>query len=284
MLKAMQDALKAAGLHESLANTYLALLQNDYITPAKLSKITGESRTNTYKLLDELVELGLASKQDISKKLHYQAGSPTRLLVLARERIDELNLQEKHIKSQLPGLLKNYYKYHEQPGVRFFQGKEGIKEIYEEQIREGKPIRFMKTRADIEFFGFKFMHEIRNLAPKANIIRQAFTPDTPEVPKNIVESDKQMLLERTWYSPQDYTAPVEWSVYGNKVSIISFGQEVIGMVIDSPQIAESLRQMFAMLDEGLKKRPGYDRLPTKGEFIDADSFVTKYNNKAPKID
>ena len=279
----MNEALKAAGLHESLANTYVALLDNDYITPAKLATITKESRTNTYKLLDELVTLGLASKLDMAKKLHYKAESPTRLATLARERLDELTSQELHIKSQLPAMLKRYYENHEQPGVRFYQGKEGIEEIYEEQIQIGKPIQFMKTRADIDFFGFKFMHEIRNLAPKANIQRKAFTPDAPETPKDIAESDKKMLLERTWYLPEDYTAPVEWSVYGDKVSIISFGQEAIGMVIDSPQVAESLRQMFALLDEGLKRRPGYKKLPVRGEFTDIDSFVAKYKNTIPEI-
>ena len=91
-----------------------------------------------------------------------------------------------------------------------------------------------------------------------------------------------MFLERTWYLQEDYTAPVEWSVYGNKVSVISFGQEVIGMVIDSPQIAESLRQIFGMLDEGLKRRPGYNKLPKKGEFIDATTFSAKHKNKLPK--
>lgn len=279
----MEEALKAAGLHETLANTYLALLDNNYITPAKLSKITKESRTNTYKLLDELVSMSLANKVDIEKKLHYKAESPTRLLTLARERLDELESLETQIKSNLPLMLKRYYQNNEQPGVRFYQGKNGIKEIYEEQIQVGKPIQFMKTRADIEFFGFKFMHEIRNLAPKAKIKRQAFTPDAPETPIDIKESDTQMLLDRTWYLPEDYTAPVEWSVYGNKVSIISFGQEAIGMVIDSPQVAESLRQIFKLLDEGLKRRPGYENLPIRGEFTDAESFIAKYRNKAPKI-
>lgn len=279
----MNDALEAAGLHESLANTYLALLDSEYITPVKLAKITKESRTNTYKLLDELVALELATKQEIAKKLHYKAESPTHLLTLARERIDELAVQENNIKSQLPVMLKRYYESHEQPGVRFYQGKDGIKEIYEEQISVGKPIQFMKTRADIDFFGFKFMHEIRNLAPNAKITRKAFTPDAPETPTDIESSDKKMMLNRTWYLPEDYTAPVEWSVYGDKVSVISFGQEAIGMVIDSPQIAESLRQMFNLLDEGLRRRPGYKDLPKQGEYTDAESFIAKHGNKVPKI-
>ena len=278
----MESALEAAGITGTLAKAYLALLEVGNVTPAVFARQISESRTNTYKLLDELTERGLATRMDIAKKLHYRAENPSHLLTLARERIDLVELQEKQLRSAVPELAKQYYKTHEQPGVRFYQGKEGIKEIYLEQLQESKPIQFMKTRSDIEFFGFNFMHEIRNMAPKAKIHRKAFTPDAPETPKNIAESDKKMLLERTWYLPEDYTAPVEWSVFGNKVSIISFGKEAIGMIIESKQVAESLRQMFALLDEGLRRRPGYKKLPLRGEFTDAESFIQKYNNTLPK--
>lgn len=278
----MEQALSAAGIQGSLAKAYLALLELETISPSVFATQINESRPNTYKLLDELVERGLAKRFDIGKKLHYQAESPAHLLTLARERKDAIEAEEAQLKTAVPGLLKQYYKSHEQPGVRFYQGKDGIKEIYLEQIEEAKPIQFMKTRADIEFFGFQFMHEIRNMAPKAKIQRRAFTPDAPETPVDIAESDKKMLLERTWYLQEDYTAPVEWSVFGNKVSIISFGKEAIGMVIESAQIAESLRQMFGLLDEGLKRRPGYKKLPKRGEFTDVESFVAKHNNTLPK--
>ena len=278
----MQETLKAAGLHKALADTYVSLLNFNNITPAKLATVTKQTRTNTYKLLDELVYLELATKIDINKKLHFKANSPTRLLVLARERLDILSLQEKQIKTQLPTMLEIYYKNNEQPSIRFFIGKNGIKEIYLEQIKESKSIWFLKTRADIEFFGFKFMHYIRNLAPKANISRKVFYPDSPEVPINTEQSDKKMLLERTWYNQKDYTAPVEWSVYGNKVSIISFGKEAIGTVIDSPQIAESLKQIFNILDKGLKQSKDYKTMPKYAEYTNLQDFVLKYNNTIPK--
>lgn len=279
----MENILEVAGIQGTLAKTYLTLLAVAEITPAKLSIQIKESRTNTYKLLDELVDRGLATRKDINKKLHYRAENPSKLLTVAREIRDRADLQEAQLKAAIPELVKQFHLNHEQPGVRFYQGKEGIKEIFEEQIREAKPIRFMKTRADIEFFGFKFMHEVRNLAPKAKIQRQAFTPDAPEVPQNVAESDKEMLLERTWYLPSDYTAPVEWSVFGNKVAIISFGDEAVGTVIESEQIAESLRQIFALIDEGLKRRPGYKKLPLRGEFEDSESFIAKYSNTIPRI-
>ncbi len=273
--------LTAAGLSDTEASVYTALLTKPEWKPSELAKATGETRTNMYKILDRLVELQLATRFDLHKKLHYRAESPVRLGTLARERKDEVSLQERQLRGNLHSLLKTYYEQHEQPSVRFFQGKEGIKEVFAEQVRLRQPIQFLKTRADIAFFGFEFMHEVRNLAPKAGIKRKVFYPDAPEVPVNTEESDREMLLERVWYDMNDYTAPVEWSVYGDKVSIISFGREAIATVIDSPQVAESLRQIFAMLERGQKSLPNYKSKPSMAEFKDAPSFIQKHKNTLP---
>ena len=277
----LEILLQELDFSPSLSRCYIKLLGEGASTPANLSVILKESRTNTYKLLDELVRREVARRIKVKNKFQYEATSPVQLITLAREKKDAAVLHEKHLQQQLPNLLKQYYKHHEQPGIRFFQGKNGIREIFAEQIRIGKPIQFFKTRADIEFFGFQFMHEVRGMAPKAGIPRKAFTPDGPEVPVNIVQTDAQALLTRTWYEPEDYTAPVEWSVFGDKVSVISFGEEAIGMIIDSPQIAESLRQMFSLLDEGLRRRPHYKDLPYRGTFKDVSSFVEKHHNSLP---
>jgi len=280
----IEQLLRELDFSPALGKCYAALTDSGAISPAALSKTINEGRTNTYKLLDELVKRDLARRITIKNKLHYEATSPVQLINLARQRKDEAVMREKHLQQQLPGLLKQYYKNHEQPGIRFFQGKDGIREIFAEQIRIGKPIQFLKTRADIDFFGFQFMHEVRSLAPRANIQRSAFTPDAPEVPLDVAKTDITSMLTRTWYKPEDYTAPVEWSVYGDKVSIISFGEEAIGMVIDSPQIATALSQIFAMLNDGLRRRPNYAMLPQRNVLKNTESFIEQHHNSLPAIE
>jgi len=52
---------------------------------------------------------------------------------------------------------------------------------------------------------------------------------------------------------------VEVNVYGNKVSFISFGDETVGTIIESPQIAQAMRELYAMAQIGaeeLMKRRG----------------------------
>lgn len=64
------------------------------------------------------------------------------------------------------------------------------------------------------------------------------------------EHDQELNRDVTWFPPKSYTAPVEISTYGDKVSLISFGKETVGTIVESPQIAEAFRQVFDLMKTG----------------------------------
>lgn len=59
--------LRKAGLTESQAKGYLALIEHGQLTPVQLAEHTGESRTNGYQVCEKLVSLGLATKKRAQK-------------------------------------------------------------------------------------------------------------------------------------------------------------------------------------------------------------------------
>jgi len=264
----MED-LSAAGLNETESKCYIALLEKKAWKPSELATRIKESRTNCYKILDKLVEYGLAKKFDKAKKLHYSATSPARLSELAREQRKAFEKSEQQLALSAQHLFTKYIKVHEQPGVQFFQGKKELKQIYLDQIQSGDTIYIIRPDYNMDIYDFDFMSDIRHLARKAGIQRYAITPDREKAPQNYKVSDPYMLLTRTWMPKASYTAPVEWNVYGNKLAIMSFGNEAIGMIIESPQIAEAFRQLYQLLDKGLRLDPEYKNLPRNAKYIGA---------------
>lgn len=258
-----EELLTNLGLNKTQAKAYITLVRYGSLTPPELAKKTGETRTNAYTVLDRLVELGLAKKTEVNKKFVYRVENPVALERLVKQQRDDALERERLVKNSLPTLLNFFYTYSEQPGVRFFQGKDGIEEIYKDQLRTGKDITFIRTRADMAYFDFDNMSKIRSKFNANNIKRHGLTPDAPEVKKDWQKLDIDSGLTRTWYNEEDYTAPVEWSVYGNKVSAISFGQEALGMIIESPQISASMKQLFELAKIGLKSKSEYKNLPKK---------------------
>ncbi len=105
------------------------------------------------------------------------------------------------------------------------------------------------------------MHDLRMLPVRAGVKRIALTPDTSLATADYAKTDDLFLLTRTWLRRTDYTAPVEWGVFNDKLYIISYGEEALGMIIESPQIANAFKQLYKLLERGQRSQPWYNTLP-----------------------
>jgi sugar-specific transcriptional regulator TrmB len=253
--------LSAAGLTTIESDCYKALLSKADWKPAELAQSVMMTRTNCYKILDNLVALKLAVRFDKDKKLHYRATNPSRLLELARQQRMARDQAEADLQQATESLTHNYYQTLEQPAVRYFQGQAEIAQIFQEIAGAHDEVVFVHTSAGVDYYGFDTMHQLRMLAPNNNVTRRALTPDTLLATKNFSQTDSSVLLNRTWLQTDDYTAPVEWGNFDDKLYIISYGKEAMGLIIDSQQIADSFRQLFTLLERGQHLLPNYALLP-----------------------
>ena len=257
-----------AGLTEAQARAYIELAKNSPLFPPELSKLINESRTNTYKILEQLEDLGLAEKDDTDIKLKYWAKSPQNLLNLLAKRKEEAILALKKVEASMPALVEEFIVKNKQPNIRYYQGHEGLIKVYKDQISTAEDIYYIRTLSDALDIDEEQMHLLRNEYAKKGIHRYGITQDHKprfHIPKEqrmpINESDKIMNLTRRWIKETDYDSPVEWATYGDKLSIISFGQEIIATIIDSPQIADAFKQIYKLLERSIAHMPGYDKLP-----------------------
>ncbi len=237
--------LTAAGLTETEAKCYQALIEKPEWKPAELATFVNETRTNCYKILDNLVAYGLAERFDKAKKLHYRASNPTHLLELSRKQREAHEQAEKQLELNAQELITQYIKVHEQPGVSYYQGKDALKAVFEDMLSANTPIYYVRSQADVKFFDEPFFDEFRIKRAQLGITTYGITPRTPHSLAN-KSQDTEMNFVRTMIPTKAYTAPVEWNVYGNKLAVISYGDDAIGMIIESPAIAESFRQLYQL--------------------------------------
>ena len=237
------------GLNPNQAKAYLALARFGSLTPPLLATEISVTRTNAYELLGQLEALGLCGKDGSGKRLHYHPTHPSALESLIKSRREAVFAQEGRLQALMPQLLSYFYTYSDQPGVRFFQGREGIIEVYKDILRTKQKVYLMRTKAETDFLGQKFMDEYITQRIKIGIEVEAITP-LPEDEFRDPESDKAMLYDRTRIPLEHYTAPVEIDVYGDKVAFISFGEEAVATVIQSPQLSLAMKQVFAIMRHG----------------------------------
>lgn len=242
------------GLTQSQAKTYLELVKAGSLTPPQLAKRTGESRTAAYMALGKLTEIGLAEEVPGAKKQTYVAASPSALQRFLAKRREELAALESNFRDELPTMLDYYYTYRGKPGVRFYEGKEGLKEIYKDHLRTREYVYVLQTPADAEFGDVLYNYLDKRAA--LNITSELMGPALPSTVQWARENDKRLKRTTMWFPPKCYTAPVEICIYGNKVSMISFGDEAVGTIIESPQIAHAMRELYMMAKQGMAALKG----------------------------
>lgn len=243
-----ESLLKHIGLTESQAKTYMALVEAGKLTPPQLAKRTGEGRTAAYMALSKLEELGLALVIDKSSPKAYEPASPSALSKVIDKRKQELEAIEKSYQDSLSGMLSEYFAKQSKPGVRFYSGKEGLQEIYKDHLKTGGYVQVLRTTADEEFG--QVLYDYMNERAQLGIESEILGPALPGPVKWAKENNKRLKRVNHWVPPEYYNAPVEMSVYADRVSLISFGKEAVGVIIESQQIAESMRQLYKLAKIG----------------------------------
>ena len=124
------EQLQTLGLQKHEAQVYLALLELGQGTVSDISKAAQLNRTTGYDILERLSLYGLANRTTSgNKKTMYIVEPPFRL----KQYLENKKHQAEHRLEQADGVvaqLQNVYKKENKPVIKFFEGREGIKNIY----------------------------------------------------------------------------------------------------------------------------------------------------------
>jgi hypothetical protein len=255
--------LVATGLNEQQAQAYALLLEHGQMSPAEAAKRLGVTRTNGYKILDRLVEMGLAIKKDAAKKIVYSPDNPQGLSNLVAEQRNLAVAREEAVRGVLSDLLSKYHTQTDQPFTQVVTGQQDVANAFRAQIRQGESIYFIRSRMDIPVMGFETMHELRVMPSRFGQKRYGIAPDLSTGTTPNSTSDTRSNLERTWVRQEDYTAPVEWSVSGSNLLIILYTDQPHAITIDSPIIADAFLQLWHIMNTCLQSMPYYSELPRR---------------------
>jgi sugar-specific transcriptional regulator TrmB len=244
--------LEQAGLNPTQAKAYIALITSGSLTPPQLATKVGITRTNAYEVLKQLSELELAITTGVGTKLAYRANNPASLEKLMEHRRSQIMADENRLHQLMPQLMTYFYTHSEQPGVRFYQGLDGLTKIYEDILRTRQTLYMVRTPAERATLGKDIVQKFIAQRIKLGIPVEAITPYTTSANKD-PQVDAIQNFTRTFMPAGAYTDPVEIDIYGNKVAFLSFGQELTGTIIESPQIANAMRAAFIIMKTGAEQ-------------------------------
>lgn len=245
-----EKELQDLGLGEKEAKVYLTALELGPETAQNIAKKANVNRATTYVQIDLLKAKGLVSEFEKGKKTFYVAESPDRLRSLFKTFEAELDVRKSELQRVLPTLLEMFAGMGERPKVRFFEGREGIQLMREDFAKiKVKKIYSVINRDKLREFSPNMQDDyVSDRVAKKIPIDIIYTSKEGPDP---AYSDPAKYREAKFIDYEKLPINADITIYDEKVVLEGYGDKIIGIVIESQQIAHTMKALFTNLWERL---------------------------------
>lgn len=230
--------LENIGLTRNQAEVYLALLKLGSATAQQIIKESGMHRSPVYDALEKLQERGLVSFVIRDFKKYFQAVSPKKFYSYLEEKKQELTEAMPELE-KLEGMKK------EEINAFIYKGKEGLKTIHSDMLKEGKDIYVLGGKglifSELKYFIPHFEKERIKKGLKWKILW-----DKEKTKKDV---SKRKLVEGKILPKGCYSKGVV-NIFGNKVAIFLWKEKYpSAFMIENKDIADAFRKWFNVIYE-----------------------------------
>lgn len=243
------------GLSDEESEIYEILLLNGQMGAGSILAKTKIKRGLLYKTLERLQSKHLVDESNLRGRSVFSASAPDEFLKMAEEDEAKAKRTRERIAEALPQMKAKYNLSHERPTIKFYEGADGLRKLYEEKLeptaaKEFRFIRPLQANVYSNVFGKWFGYFLERRA-ELGIKTFAITPDD-SVANHNPKIDSARGVTRTWIRPEDYTSHVEINTHGDKTEMISYGKEIFAFVIENAYVAKAIRDLFVLAEAGAK--------------------------------
>jgi HTH-type transcriptional regulator, sugar sensing transcriptional regulator len=242
-----KQLIDTVGLSEKEVQIYLALLALGEATVIEISNKTKIKRTTVYNLIPGMIQSGFI-KTAINKK--------RRIFFVEDVRTLKLRLEEK--KRKIDVLLPELQAMHNiipiKPKIIYYEGEEGMKDLYMDTLNCSKAGDVIYAYTGMSKFYDVFPKDFADYyiaeRVKRKIRVQVIAPKTPAA-VDWLKTAPQTLREIKLIDDPRFTFKADTEIYGNKVALISYKENFMGVIIESKEICDMQKSAFELMWGGL---------------------------------
>ncbi len=225
------------GLTDKESKVYLACTEVGTGVVSKIAQAAGINRVTTYDILNKLKQKGLVGYYTKQKIKYFTSTKPEVLL-------EEFEIRTNSLRSALPK-FKRLTGETNHPRIRYFEGLEGIKAIYADTLTAKTEILNFSNSEEIRKQWKNYDQEYVEKRAQKKIFLRGLCPDD-KAGELVHSEDQKYHREMRLIDSDHFNFTNEINIYDDKVAIISYKDELIGMIIESSEIATSQRAIFDM--------------------------------------
>lgn len=239
-----EETLKQLGLTKEQSGLYNILLINGPLVARKITLLSGLKRGLTYKTLDQLEELNLVEKvEKQGKTTVFNPKHPNTLLDVLEQKKREIAATTESFRGIIGQMSSDFNLIIGKPSIQFYEGIEGIKTVLEDSLyTKGEILNYV----DIESIQ-KYIPELNqwyvNERQKDQIKNRGLVLDTP-FNREFLKDYHTNITDTKLLPIQSEPFSTVMKIYNDKVSYITLGEHMVGMIITSKAITDMHRKLF----------------------------------------
>jgi len=254
-----QDILKNAGLTNVQTEIYEFLLNNGEFKASILARNIKRPRGVVYKGLDELIELGLVEKRDDKDMISvFRAEHPSKLEQMYINKEASIKRNKKLFIDTLPNLISAYNITLNKPGIKFYEGLEGVKKVINDTLTAKDVIyTYADAEAVVKYID-KINQEYVKKRDKLNIQKKMILIDS-SFTRNYLKDYHRQTTDMRFIDHKLFPFNSVMQIYDGKISYITLSDKsMIGVIIQDPSIYQMHKSIFEF---NWSKAKSLDQLP-----------------------
>lgn len=239
----IKQALEQFGLKDKKADVYLAALEFGSATVIAISKKAGVKRTTCYDILVDLIEMGLISETSKGKKRLFVGEDPEEIK-------KDLENKEKLFSEILPQLKSIHNIIGTKPKIRFYEGREGLREVYNDTLKYSTEILAFASEDVARVLGGEWAENYIQKRVKKGIYVRAVAPDT-KIVREYIGKDRDQSRTSKLVNPEKYPFSIEINIYGHQKVALMSSREEMGLIIEGGEVYKTMKSIFELLWDNL---------------------------------
>lgn len=233
----IEEELSKIGLTEKEAAVYCATLELGPSGALQIARRTGIKRPTVYVVLDQLKKRGLIEIQLQGLKQKFAAANPDQFDAIIGE-------QKKRFDAVLPDMLALYKLRGAKSQIKYYEGAEGIKSVYEtvlREIRTGDPYYVMSDQENwSQHFDIKWLEEWIERRARKSLDARIILPDSER--NRYVKRMDAAWNERTRLISKPLKTDIV--IYPNRYIVNSLTAPVGSIVIENNEVIATQLELF----------------------------------------
>lgn len=237
----IKDVLEKIGLKGKKVDVYLATLELGSASVIEIAKKAQIKRTTCYNVLLDLIDERLISQITKGKRKLFISEDPKKI-------IEEMKNKERLFSEILPQLQSIHNIKTGKPKIKYFEGREGMKDAREDTLKHGgNEILAIYSYNIVEVLGKEFTDSYIKRRIQKGFYTRTIAPTNEEMIKSYVIKDQEQRRSTKLINAKDFPFSIEILIYGNNyVSLVS-AKEEIGIIIEGSEIHKTMKLIFELI-------------------------------------